>query len=123
MRRWFVVKTAADVALVATAIFGAFVAERGITGEARLSYQQGMLYTALRLVLSPRILHYLAPAYDDLSLLTCRFWAIDIPALYCFLRAIILYVLHKSAASSVTAIAPVSLRVAEDPFGQDTNSA
>lgn len=55
MRRWFVVKTAADVALVATAIFGAFVAERGITGEARLSYQQGMLYTALRLVLSPRV--------------------------------------------------------------------
>lgn len=55
MRRWFVVKTAADVALVATAIFGAFVAERGTTGEARLSYQQGMVYTALRLVLSPRV--------------------------------------------------------------------
>lgn len=88
MRRWFAVKTAADAALVTTAVLGAFVARRGTTGEARLLYQQGMLYTALRLVLSPRILHYVAPAHDDLNLLTCRFWAIDIPALYCFLRAI-----------------------------------
>lgn len=99
MRRWFVVKAAADVVLAGAAILGAFVAKRGTMGEARLSYRQGMVYTALRLVLSPQILHCVADvccgrrdtehvAYGDLNLLTFRFWAIDIPALYCFLRAI-----------------------------------
>ncbi|KAI6164027.1 hypothetical protein EDD17DRAFT_411329 [Pisolithus thermaeus] len=115
MRRWFVVKAAADVVLAGAAILGAFVSKRGATGEVLLSYRQGMAYTALRLVLSPQvndlstmanradistqILHCVADvccgrsdtehvAYGDLNLLTFRFWAIDIPALYCFLRAI-----------------------------------
>ncbi|KAI6041737.1 hypothetical protein EDC04DRAFT_1199580 [Pisolithus marmoratus] len=115
MKRWIMVKVAADDILAVAAIFGAFVAKRGTSGEACLSYQQGIVYTALRLVLSPhasdsftiriltdtsvQILRCVADvcfgqgdtehvAYTDLGLLTFRFRALDAPAMYCFLRAV-----------------------------------
>lgn len=98
-RRWVMVKAVADIVLAATAIFGASVAKKGTTAEARLSYRQGMVFTALRLVFSPQVLRCVADfcfgpwdaenvPYDDMGLLTFRIWAVDIPAMYYFTLAV-----------------------------------